>query len=164
MSYIYDIKVMVMSYWDKKLVREQLDKQLLRLKNSPKIPVNGWVKTIREALGMTTIQLADRIKVSASRITRIEQAEIERTLKLSTMEKIADGLGMEFVYGFVPKDSLEETVRQQARKLALKRMQRLDHTMRLELQNLNAQEKEKAIEDMIDRILIEGDKELWEAE
>lgn len=151
-----------MSYWDKKLVREQLDKQLVRLKNSPKVPSGGWVKILREALGMTTIQLAQRIKVDPSRVSRMEQAEADQTLKLSTMEKLAEGLGMKFVYGFVPKDSLEDTVRDQARKLALKRMERLDHTMRLELQNLSDAEKEKAINDMADRILIEGDKELWE--
>ena len=78
------------------------------------------------------------------------------------MNKIAEALGMKFVYGFVPKNSLEDTVRQQARKLALKRMQSLNHTMRLELQNLSAEEKEKEITDMADRILIEEDKELWE--
>jgi predicted DNA-binding mobile mystery protein A len=152
-----------MSYWDKKLVREQLDKQLLGLNKFSKTPPGGWIKTLREALGMTTIQLAKRIKVDPSRISRMEQAEIDQNLKLSTMEKLADGLGMKFVYGFVPKDSLENTVRSQARKLALKRMERLDHTMRLELQNLSKEEKEKAINDMVDRILIEGDKELWES-
>ena len=78
------------------------------------------------------------------------------------MNKIAEALGMKFVYGFVPKNSLEDAVRQQARKLALKRMQSLNHTMRLELQNLIAEEKEKAIADMTDRILIEEDKVLWE--
>lgn len=151
-----------MSYWDKKLVREQLDKKLLELKQLPEKPFNGWIKTIREALGMTTSQLAGRVKVDQSRITKIERAEPDLNLKLSTMEKVADGLGMKFVYGFAPKDSLEDIVRDQARKLALKRMQRLDHTMRLELQNLNQEEKEKTIRDMVDRLLIEGDKELWE--
>ena len=151
-----------MNHWDKKLIREQIDKQLLKLKNSPKIPKNGWVRTIRAALGMTTIQLSNRMSVTPSRVTRIEQAEIDQTLKLSTMNKIAEALGMKFVYEFVPKNSLEDAVRQQARKLALKRMQSLNHTMRLELQNLSAEEKEKAIADMTDRILIEEDKVLWE--
>lgn len=151
-----------MSHWDKKIMREQLDKKLKSLRPVPAIPPTGWIKVIREALGMTTAQLAKRIGVNQSRVTHIEQAETEENLKLSTLNKIADGLGMKFVYGFVPKDNLEDIVRQQAKKLALKRMQRLDHTMRLELQNLNEEEKEKAIQDMVDRILIEGDKELWE--
>ena len=151
-----------MNYWDKKLIREQLDIKLKELKSAPATPSVGWVKTIREALGMTTLQLAKRVGINRSRITHIEQAEPEENLKLSTMNKVAEGLGMKFVYGFVPKDSLEDTVRSQAKKLALKRMERLDHTMRLELQNLSDAEKEKAISDMVDRILIEGDKELWE--
>jgi predicted DNA-binding mobile mystery protein A len=151
-----------MSHWDKKLMREQLDKKLRNLNSIPALPSKGWIKSIREALGMTSAQLAKRIGVNQSRVTHMEQAEAEENLKLSTMHKVADGLGMKFVYGFVPKDGLEDIVRSQARKLALKRMERLDHTMRLELQNLSKAEKEKAINDMVDRILIEGDKELWE--
>lgn len=151
-----------MSHWDKKLMREQLDKKLRNLNSIPALPSTGWIKSIREALGMTSAQLAKRIGVNQSRVTHMEQAEAEENLKLSTMHKVADGLGMKFVYGFVPKDGLEDIVRSQARKLALKRMERLDHTMRLELQNLSNAEKEKAINDMVDRILIEGDKELWE--
>ena len=151
-----------MSHWDKLLVREQLDKKLLKFRSTPPLPSNGWIKTIREALGMTTAQLAKRVGVNQPRITHMEQAEPEENLKLSTMNKVAEGLGMKFVYGFVPKESLENTVRSQARKLALSRMERLDHTMRLELQNLSESEKEKAISDMVNRILIEGDKELWE--
>lgn len=151
-----------MSHWDKKLIRDQLEKKLDTLKKAPAPPSIGWVKALREALGMTTAQLAKRVGVNQSRITHIEQAESEENLKLSTLSKVAEGLGMKFVYGFVPKDDLESLIRSQARKLALKRMDRIDHTMRLELQNLSNAEKEKAIEDMIDRILIEGDKELWE--
>jgi len=151
-----------MSYWDKKLVREQVDKKLLRLKALPEKPSIGWIKTLREALGMTAVQFGKRIGVRQSRITQIEKSEIEGNLKLATMEKIADGLGMKFVYGFVSQEGLEDIIRTQAKKLALQRMKTLDHTMRLELQNLSPSEKEKAIEDMVDRILIEGDKQLWE--
>ena len=136
-----------MNHWDKLLVREQLDKKLVKFRSTPPLPSNGWIKTIREALGMTTAQLAKRVGVNQPRITHMEQAEPEENLKLSTMNKVAEGLGMKFVYGFVPKESLENTVRSQARKLALSRMERLDHTMRLELQNLSEPEKEKAISD-----------------
>lgn len=152
-----------MNYWDKKLLREQLDNKLsiLREFSVQGLTSIGWIKTIREALGMTSKDLAYRVGVNQSRISHMEQAEVEGNIKISTMKKIADALEMDFVYAFVPRTSLNEMVREQAKKLALKKMERLDHTMRLEMQELSSEEKEKALKDMIDRILIDELKDLW---
>lgn len=152
-----------MNYWDKKLIREQLDGKLKLLKNFVATGLSnvGWIKTVREALGMTSSQLAMRAGLSQSRISHLEKAEEDGNVKLSTMQNIAKGLGMEFVYGFVPKDTLESMVREQARKIAMDRMKRLNHTMRLELQELSDNEKENALKDMIDKILIDEPKDFW---
>ncbi len=116
---------------------------------------------VREALGMSAQELANRIGVDQSRISRIEAAERDGQVKLSTLRKVAQGLEMEFFYGFVPKGTLEEMVREQAKKIALERLQRLNHTMRLEMQELSNEEKSNALKDMIDKILIEDPKDLW---
>ena len=152
-----------MNYWDKKLIREQLDSKLSTLKGftAQGLKSIGWIKTIREALGMTSTNLASRVGVNQSRIIHMEKAESDGNIKISTMEKIADALDMDFVYGFVPRTSLNEMVRQQAKKIALYKMERLDNTMRLELQELSSKEKERALKDMIDRILIDGPKDFW---
>jgi len=152
-----------MNYWDKKLVREQLDSKLSTLKGftAQGLKSIGWIKTIREALGMTSTNLASRVGVNQSRIIHMEKAERDGNIKISTMEKIADALDMDFVYGFVPRTSLNEMVRQQAKKIALHKMERLDNTMRLEQQELSSEEKERALKDMIDRILIDGPKDFW---
>ena len=152
-----------MNYWDKKLIREQLDSKLSTLKGftAQGLKSIGWIKTIREALGMTSTNLASRVGVNQSRIIHMEKAESDGNIKISTMEKVADALDMDFVYGFVPRTSLNEMVRQQAKKIALHKMERLDNTMRLELQELSSEEKERALTDMIDRILIDGPKDFW---
>jgi len=82
-----------MNYWDKKLIRKQLDKKLSKLKPILNIPVpkGGWVKTIREALGMTTYELAKRTDLDQSRISRIESAEAKQEIKLSTLKKWLTG-------------------------------------------------------------------------
>lgn len=153
-----------MNYWDKKLIREQLDKKLSKLRPILKMPVpkGGWVKTIREALGMSTYELAKRTDLDQSRISRIESSEAKQEIKLSTLKKMADGLGVKFVYGFVPEDDLEEIVRQQAMKIAKKRLSRVDHSMKLELQGIPEEEQEKALKDLIDQILIEEPKNFWD--
>lgn len=152
-----------MTYWDRKLIREQLDKKLEKLKPLSSVTVeNGWIKLIREALGMSTKQLGKRVGIDQSRISRLENAEIENDLKLSSLKKIAEGLNMKFVYGFVPESSLEEVVREQAKKIALKRMTKVNHTMRLEQQELSEDEKNKALEDLIQKIMIEKPKDFWD--
>ena len=152
-----------MSYWDNKLIREQLDNKLSKLKEFTVQGLTsiGWIKTIREALGMTSTDLASRVGVNQSRIIHMEKAESDGSIKISTMKKIADALEMDFVYGFVPRTSLNEMIRQQAIKIALQKMERLDHTMRLEMQELSTEEKEKALQDMVDRILIDEPKDFW---
>jgi len=152
-----------MNYWDKKLLREQLDNKLSKLREFPVQGLTsiGWIKTIREALAMTSKDLASRVGVNQSRIIHMEQAEVDGNIKISTMKKIADALEMDFVYALVPRTSLNEMVREQAKKLALKKIERLDHTMRLEMQELSSEEKEKALKDMIDRILIDELKDFW---
>ncbi|MFO7922208.1 MAG: mobile mystery protein A [Bacteroidales bacterium] len=152
-----------MNYWDKKLFREQLDRKLSKLRefSVQGLTSIGWIRTIREALGMTSKDLASRVGVNQSRIIHMEQAEVDGNIKISTMKKIADALEMDFVYAFVPRTSLNDMVREQARLLALKKMERLDHTMRLEMQELSSEEKEKALKDMIDKILIDERKDFW---
>lgn len=149
-----------MTYWDKKLIREQLDKRL-KIQYGSLYSDKGWIKLIREALGMSTQQLANKVGINQSRISRLENAEINGDLKLSSLKKIADGLNMQFVYGFVPKDSLEGMVQEQAKIKARQRMTRVNHTMRLEEQELSDDEKSKAFQDLVHKILIEDAKDFW---
>ena len=153
-----------MNYWDKKVIREQLDKKLTLLKEvaSLGIPSEGWIKTIRKALGLSTSQLGKKVGVDQSRISRLENAERTGNLKLSSLQKIAKGLHMKFIYGFVPEDTLEEIVRNRAKRIALKRLEKLDNTMRLEKQALSDEDNKKALEDMIDKILIDDPKNFWD--
>ena len=59
------------------LARKSLDRRLAPLRGEPLIaPPSGWIKAIREALGMTTRQLAARMGAARSRVTAIEKAEV----------------------------------------------------------------------------------------
>ena len=153
-----------MNYWDRKVVREQLDKRIESLKVflSSGMPQQGWIKTIREALGLSARQLGKKAGFDQSRISRLENAEKNGNLKVSSLQKIAKGLNMRFVYGFVPEESLEQMVRAQAERIALKRLKTLNITMRLEKQGLSSEEQKKALKDMIEKILVEQPKDFWD--
>ncbi|MFP4472867.1 MAG: mobile mystery protein A [Candidatus Omnitrophota bacterium] len=152
-----------MAYWDMRLIRRQVQEKIAVLKkfSDMGMPEKGWIKTIRESLGMTTGEMAGKTGLDQSRISRLEKAEPSGRLTVSSLQKIAKGLGMRFVYGFVGEKTLEQMVRDQAQKIARKRMKRLDNTMALEEQGLSDTDKQAALKDMVDKIMMERPKDFW---
>ena len=73
-------------------------------------PVRGWVKAVREALGMTTAQLAKRLGVKQPSVVAIEQSEAKGTIELATLRRVAEALDCTLVYAFVPNKPLETMV------------------------------------------------------
>ncbi len=76
------------------LARKHLDKRLAPLQNVElAVPPRGWMKALREALGMSTRQLAARMGVSPSRIPTIEKAEVTGATTIRTLREAA-GVGI----------------------------------------------------------------------
>lgn len=148
----------------KKLSMEQLDATLKRLEalKSISVPPKGWIRAIRDALGMSARQLAGRLDVNQQRIARMEQDEKQGRVTLNTMQKAAEAMDCVFVYGLVPRDSLRQALEKQARRVAKNRMSRSNQMMRLEQQELSEKEKQKALDDMVEEILHTLPRNLWD--
>ncbi len=146
-----------------KLIREQLDDSLQRLAplRSVTPPSKGWVRAIRGGLGMTAKQLAGRLGISQQSVARIEKDETSGSVTIKTMRRVAESLDCVFVCGFVPRSSLEATVRRQAEQLASKRLAKASQTMTLENQGLNADENKKVLSEMVDELVNEMPSNLW---
>lgn len=118
--------------------RRVLDQRFLRLKpliDEPR-PHRGWVRAIRDALGMSGPELATRMGLKKSTIGDLERSEKQRSVGLDTLDRAADALGCEVVYFLVPRTSLEDQVRAQARAKAGRHLGRVAHHGRLEDQEL----------------------------
>ena len=148
----------------KQIVRRQLDATLAKfgkVKNV-QLPAKGWIRAVREALGMSGTQLAGRLQVSQPRVFKLEQGEPTGALTLKTMQQVAEALDCIFVYALVPRSSLEETVRTQARAVAAERLQRVSHTMLLEAQGLSSAEEQASLDAAIEELVRETPRGLWD--
>jgi len=145
----------------RKLARQRLDERLGALKplNKYAVPTRGWVRAVRDSLGMTAVQLARRMGIRPPSVANMEKSEIHGTIQLKTLRKAAESLDCVLVYALVPRASLEEMVETRARKLALEDMARIGHTMDLEAQGLPKAEREVQVETYIREHLRERD--LW---
>ncbi len=141
----------------------QLDENLSQLKPllNTQRPPTGWIRAIRETLGMTARQLAARLGVSPPRITRLEADEMEGKLTLNTVKRTAEALDCVFVYGFVPKTSLKNIVKTQALKVAASQIGYVSHTMQLENQKPSDELLKQEIEIVVEEILKEWPRTLW---
>lgn len=145
------------------LARKQLEKRLAPLREAEiTVPPRGWMKAIREALGMTARQLAARMRVSPSRIPVIEKAEVTGSTTIKTLRETAEAMNCTFVYAFVPIKPLDEILRERAIQKVRKDIARLDHTMRLENQALLKSDLDDEQRHMIELILSGSLKGLWE--
>ncbi len=97
------------------IMRRQLDARLtgMDLKIGPR-PEDGWIRTIRRALKMSTAELGERMSLSQQRAWRLEQAEVDGSLGLSTLRRAAEALDCSLAYVFVPDEPLEDLVLRQA--------------------------------------------------
>ena len=115
----------------------QLDKRFETLRELPVArPPKGWVRAVRNALGMTTQQLAHRIGVSQSRIPELEQAEVRGKITLNSLERAAEALGCRVVYALVPEKPLADIVHARAELIADRQLAHVEQTMKLEDQSV----------------------------
>ncbi len=124
-------------------------------------PPKGWIKAIREALGMTTKQLGSRIGVSQSRAYDIEKAEANGSITLDSLERAANALDCKLVYTLVPRKSLEEMVQDQALKIAKQNIQSIHHTMSLENQNIDETDEKEQVAQLAKQLSERSGSNLW---
>lgn len=145
----------------KQKARALLDSRLEQLKpiSQYERPASGWVKAIREALGMSAAQLAGRLGVSRQRIHDLEKAELHGGITLTSLRAAAEALDCTLVYALVPTSSLTSMVEQKARQVAQRDLAFIDQTMALEGQALPGEGFEDQVTEYIDASMTE--KDLW---
>lgn len=141
--------------------RTRLDRRLSALRTPDQFqpPPKGWIRAIRDALGMSGPQLARRLGIRRQSVEDLEKSEATGTIELRTLRRIAEALECRLVYALVPNTSLEDVVNKRARKIATRDLQRIAHTMKLEDQETDKADLDARIEAYIrDEI---KDRELW---
>jgi len=147
----------------KRLVLQQLDGTLARFAGLKTVsPPRGWIRAIREALGISGRQFAARLGVSPPRVTALEREELSGGLSIKTLRQTAEALDCVLVYALVPRSSLAETVQRQAEKVAGERLARVAHSMLLEEQQLSPEEQRKNIAAAVEELTRTLPKDLWD--
>ena len=132
------------------LARSRLDDRLKNIPSPTNLarPHKGWIRAIRDALGMSASELASRMGVRQQTISDIERSEQLDTIQLKTLERAALAMNCRLVYSLVPHTTLEETVKIQAKRKAAQHLEAIAHHSRLEDQSVS----DKDLADQIDEL------------
>ncbi|MGD9596833.1 MAG: mobile mystery protein A [Steroidobacteraceae bacterium] len=144
---------------------QQLEELLKPLRKVADIqpPVGGWIRAIREAIGMTNVQLAKRLGRRAPQsIEDLQQSEAAGTIKLDRLRELAEAMGCRLVYAVVPGKPLDELRRERAVEVARRILRRTSHSMKLEAQDVGSKEEERALGRQVEKLLAGNPKRLWE--
>jgi predicted DNA-binding mobile mystery protein A len=131
------------------------------LADSPR-PPKGWLRAIRDALGMTSAQLAHRIGIAQPSVVELEQSEARGAITLKTLERTAEALGCRLVYALVPLQPLSEIVQSRASEVADRKLASVAQTMRLEDQAVHDAQNQRELKRQLVEELLRRPARLWD--
>lgn len=128
----------------------------------PHPPPRGWLKAIREALGLTTRQFASRVGLANSTVVQAEKSEAAGTISIGLLRRLADALNCDVRYVLIPRTPLATQVSAQAERKARERLAPLVHSMALEQQRAGNAFEEAQLRAIIDELLRGRRSRLWD--
>ena len=149
---------------DRLMTLSQLDRSVeaLRVAKPPSIPRGGWIRAIREAIGMTSEQLAKRLHITRQAVNDAERREAADDMTLAQLRRFAAALECELVYALVPRRPLREVVERRAEALAKNEVATVSHSMALEAQGTDVAVMPERLEQVKRYLLAQRWSRLWD--
>lgn len=149
----------------KSLQLQQINNKMFKfaLLTQVAVPPVGWIKAIRQAVGMSMQQLGNKLSVSRQAVMDIERREQDGSITIKSLREVARVMDMQLVYGFVPNDgSLDALIEKRAKELATRIVLRTANTMKLEDQANSLERIREAIAERTNAIKNEMPGILWD--
>lgn len=144
------------------LARQALDERLAAWRSLAPPPVRGWIRAIRESLGMSSADLAARLGTTRQAVSQMEKSEVDGSIRLETLRRAAVGLDCTLIYALVPNDSLERIVDRRAHQVAAGEAERVRQTMLLEDQLVDdSLDKQRLVDELAEEL--KNSRRLWRA-
>jgi len=124
----------------------------------------GWLKTVRKALGMSGSQLANRLGVTKGRVSQAESAELTGSVTLKSMQRMAQAMNGRFVYAVIPEKEIESVIKDRAILKAKEQIKAASTQMALEAQALSDEQLTFEVDRLASEIIQKMPSDLWNDE
>jgi len=126
------------------------------------LPRAGWIRAIRDALGISQSQIARRVGVSRATVQQWERAEARRRITVHSLDQVAAAMGCAVALAIVPKvGTLDDVRRRQARAKAIAIVKKEDAPEDPDaVADLTAAQRHR-VERIVARLLRGSPRRLW---
>jgi predicted DNA-binding mobile mystery protein A len=127
------------------------------------LPPEGWLRTMRKALGMSGAQLARKMGVSRALISQAESNEVSGRVTMKTMQTMAEAMGCRFVYAVLPPKGkeTEDVILAQALKQIRRAAEHANTQMALENQSVPKGPSEDQIQRLARKLVSHMGSGFW---
>jgi len=125
----------------REIIRRGLDGRVSVLRNalpSSQRPARGWLRAIRDAIGVSQSQLAKKLNITRQSYADLESAEERNTITLRSLERAAEATGCQLAYFILPRESVAQTYEELSRlhDPKYRHLRASEHSMALEGQSV----------------------------
>lgn len=143
----------------------KVDQAALGVVHGLQRPPEGWVASVRKALGISAAQLGRMVGRTRANISAAERSEQNDRITLQTMKTLAEAMGCKFVYAIVPGEgSIDDVLKARAREKARSIVSRASTHMALEKQSLTSSQNDTEIERLALDLLRDPPPDFWKDE
>ena len=141
--------------------RRELDRRLRELPSDRLArPHAGWIRAVRDALGMSQAALASRLGITQGAVAQLEHAEIRGGITIAKLNGVATALDCRLVYALAPTSSLQETVERRALVTAEQQVGYVSQTMALEGQDIPDDRRRAFVDQLAGELIAQG--KVWD--
>lgn len=144
-----------------KQYRDKVNSAFHQLAPLDTMPKEGWIRTVRKALGMSGVQLARRLNLTKMRVSQAERDELSGGVSLKTMRSMAEAMDCKFVYAIIPQSEVEVLIKTQATAKARQLVQSASTHMALEAQSLSKDQLAFEVDRIAKEIIEKMPSDLW---
>ncbi|RKX30821.1 MAG: transcriptional regulator [Verrucomicrobia bacterium] len=121
----------------RQIILRQLDRHVSEMNRFRQLvprPSRGWLRAVREALGLSQNVAASKLNITRSAWTKLEGLEEREGISLATLRRAAEALDCDLIYGLAPREAIAETFADLAtpNDPAMKHLLATEHSMDLE--------------------------------
>lgn len=125
------------------------------------LPQEGWIRTVRKALGMSVFQLARSLGRTRASVSNIERAELSGSVSIKNMQQMAEAMNCRFVYAIIPEVSIEDLIQKRAKEKAVIIVAEANSHMALEAQTLDKETIEFEVNRIQNSFINDLSADLW---
>lgn len=124
-------------------------------------PKSGWVRAVRETLGMSAAAFARRLGITHAGVRKLEASEASDAITLASLRKLAQALNCDLQYALVPRTSLSQQIQDRAQTVVKEKLQPIAHSMALEDQAVNGPLNKLQFDLAVKELLEGSHRKLW---